>query len=174
MMAGVTRLDVDETALALRAAPGQADAVSDADDDSPVGIEQRRPRIAQNPTFGALVGGGVGALFGSLFDDRTRAEGAVIGAAAGGILGAVGTAAMSRPMSLDHALRTALAKLGASFVSLRYYGRHEARLVFESNGGFDVATAQADASRTWTTDDLDDWLYGVLINEVVKKLQVAR
>lgn len=170
MMANVTQLGGDETTLALGSTPGQAVAVSDADDDWPVGIERRRPRVAQNPALGALVGGGVGAFIGSLFDTRTRTDNTVLGAAAGGILGAVGTAAISRPMSLEQALQIALAKIGASFVSLRYYGRHEARLVYESNSRFEVAIARADTSRSWAADDLDDWLYTSLIGEVVKKL----
>jgi outer membrane lipoprotein SlyB len=154
----------------------QADTVTSADK-WPAGLERQRPRIQQNPIGTLLgVGAGVGALLGAAFSqhDRDLAGNAAIGAAAGALAGAIGGSGITitRALSLDQSLRLALSRLGVTFVSLRQYGHYEARLVFETpSDGFRVAKANADPSRPWAEDELDDWLYVTLVVDVLKKLE---
>lgn len=139
----------------------------------PVGLDRRRPRVPQNPAVAALVGGTVGALLGAVFTERQRdvAENAALGGSAGLVVGGlVGT--VGRPLSLDYSLRLALKKIGVSFVSLRYHGRYEARLVFETKrDGFKVVVAHADPNRMWLDEELDDWLYMMLVGCVLDKVE---
>jgi outer membrane lipoprotein SlyB len=163
-----------DSLLASAARSGQANIVTSADK-WPGGLERQRPRVVQGPAIaaGALLGGGVGALLGALIsrDGRDASENAAIGAAAGAIAGGLGGSGVTRALSLDQSLRLALAKLGVVFVSLRQYGRYEARLVFEVMSSFKVAQAKADPTRSWEAEELDDWLYRKLIVAVVEDLE---
>jgi hypothetical protein len=166
-----------DSLLASAVRAGQAHWVTSADK-WPAGLARQRPRVPQG-AIGVLVGGGFGALLGAMLTDRERdlnanvAIGAVAGGVVGGVAGAMGNNGVSRPLSLEQSLRIALGKLGASFVSLRYYGRYEARLVFEISNGFKVAVANADPNRVWVREDLDDWLYVALISAALSKLEVT-
>lgn len=162
----------DDFWLASEARSRQADMVTSADK-WPVGLERQRPRFPQNPVIAlsAFVGGGLGAMVAAALTqhDRDVAGNAALGAAAGAMAGGLGGIGITRAMSLDQSLRLALPKLGVTFVSLRQYGRYEARLVFETKtDGFKLAQANADPSRTWAENELDDWLYVKLVAAVQK------
>src|SRR5690606_13489912 len=137
------------------------------------GVAPNRPRVPKDTGIGLLLGGGLGALVGAALSDRDVAERAALGAAGGAALGML-AAAGTHVMSLERSLRSALAQIGAEFVSLRRYGRYRVQLVFNSGSGFKTVGATADDGREWTADQLDDWYYRRLVIAVAEKMGASK
>ena len=101
--------------------------------------------------------------------DRRRPRG-LAGFDLGAALGIDAIAdAVAAPVPLEVSLRLAAQQLGVKFVSLRHYGRYEARLVFKTTGRYEVARVIADSTIEWPQVELEDWLYEQLILGVLAK-----
>jgi hypothetical protein len=119
----------------------------------PAGIppRPRRPR-AENGSAGTLGG----ALLGLIF------TGNPLGAIAGGV---VGNALTNQPLSLEAAVRAYFANRGLTVIGFYRLSPNGAMVLFRHQNQFWTVTSIAPYNSTWTTEDLDDWLYGDLTEE---------
>jgi hypothetical protein len=119
----------------------------------PTGIppRSRRPR-AEDGSAGTLSG----ALLGLIF------TGNPFGAIAGGM---IGNALTSQPLSLEAAVRTYFANRGLTVIGFYRLGPNGAMVLFRHQNQFWTVGSTAPDNYTWTTEDLDDWLYGDLTEQ---------
>jgi hypothetical protein len=66
-------------------------------------------------------------------------------------------------MSLEAAIRAYFAQNATPVVAFYRLGPKAAMVLFRFRGQFWTLTSHAPDSLSWTTEDLDDWLYGDLI-----------
>lgn len=118
---------------------------------TPSPVPFRRPRPREKPpgllALGALLGGALAA---------DKVIGATVGAALGGLI------TQDQPVPLEKALRDALAPFGATLVSMYRLGPAHVRVLFNYQAQF--WTIESTAPHTATQEELDDWLFGDLID----------
>ena len=116
----------------------------------PAGIppRPRRPR-AEDGSAGA-VGGALLALL---------LTGNPLWALAGGV---AGNALANQPLPLEAAVRAYFANRGLTVIGFYRLGPRGVMVLFRSQNQFWTVGSTAPDHQTWTTEDLDDWLYGDL------------
>ena|SRR2546423_6473392 len=112
----------------------------------PIGVPYRQPR----PRGDSLGGTIFGALIGLAISSTP------IGLIAGGALGNLA----SQPLSLEAAIRSYFDKIGLPVISFYRLGPQAAIVLFRYRDQFWTVESTAPDSPDWTSDGLDDWLYG--------------
>jgi len=124
----------------------------------PIGIPFRTPRPrGQNGASGATVG----ALMALLFTANP------IGILAGG---AIGNAIANQPAELEAAIRSYFAQKNLPVISFYRLGPHAAKVLFSYLDQYWIVESHAPQNLNWTDEQLDDWLYGDLIQTLDSKL----
>jgi hypothetical protein len=90
-----------------------------------------------------------------------------LGALAGG---AVGNTLDNQAQPLEAALRTYFTQRNLSFVGFYRLGPRAAKVLFNHLDQFWIVTSHAPDSTHWTTESIDDWLYGDLVQNLETKL----
>jgi hypothetical protein len=103
-----------------------------------------------------LAGLTIGALLGLLFTEHP------LGAIAGG---AVGNALGNQPLSLEAAVRGYFTQESLPVIGFYRLGPTSVKVLFRYRDQFWTITSRAPDSPYWTPEDLDDWLYGDIINK---------
>lgn len=117
----------------------------------PANIPYRPPRPRGEH---ALAGTSVGALLGWLL------MGNPWGAALGGALGSAGA---NQPQPLETAIRAYFTEKGLPVIGFYRLGPKAAKVLFRYRNQFWIIESRAPDSSEWTTDGLDDWLYGDIV-----------
>jgi hypothetical protein len=112
----------------------------------PIGVPYREPR----PRGDSLGGAVLGALIGLAISSTPFA---VI---AGGTLGSLA----SQPLPLEAAIRSYFDKQKLPVIGFYRQGIHAATVLFRYRGKFWTVRSIAPPNPNWTSDELDDWLYG--------------
>ena len=118
----------------------------------PPGVPERRRRPRRERTG---VGAGLGAVIGGLISGPA-------GVVVGGMLGH--GAETEVPWPLDEALRAAFAAEGTPLVQLYRRGPFTLEALFISHGLYTTLVSSAPRVRGWQQLDLDDWLFGDLVD----------
>jgi hypothetical protein len=104
----------------------------------------------------------VGALLGLLFTANP------LGAVAGG---AIGSALSNQPLPLETALRAYFTQIGLPVIGFYRLGPRAAKVLFSHHNQFWIVESHAPDNPNWTPNDLDDWLYGDIVeNQLPTKL----
>lgn len=82
--------------------------------------------------------------------------GAVVG-------GAIGNALANQPLSLEAAVRAYFTQKRLPVIGFYRLGPKAAKVLFHYRDGAWIVMSRAPDNPNWTPDDLDDWLYGDLI-----------
>jgi hypothetical protein len=96
--------------------------------------------------------------------------GSVVGGLIGGPLGILLGGALGHsgettpPLSLEEALRREFEARRIQFVELYRHGPYRIEAVFLAGGGFWTVASEAPRVQGWSQVDLDDWLFGDLID----------
>ncbi len=114
-------------------------------------IPTRRARPRERPSNLLLLGALLG---GALATDK--AAGAFIGGALGGL------ATKEQPVTLERALRDGFSAVGANLISMYRHGPMHVRVLYNYKGQF--WTIDSIAPFMGSQDDLDDWLFGDLVD----------
>lgn len=124
----------------------------------PIGVPFRtlRPR-GENGSSGATVG----ALMALLFTTNP------IGILAGGTLG---NAIAKQPQELEAAIRSHFTQRGLPVINFYRLGPHAAKVLFSYFNQFWIVESHAPAAANWTAENLDDWLYGDLVQTLDSQL----
>lgn len=123
----------------------------------PIGIQPRTPRPrGENGGAGATVG----ALLALLFTANP------IGIIAGG---AIGNALASQPQELETAIRSYFTQKGLPVISFYRLGPFAAKVLFSHHRQYWIVESHAPQAN-WTAEQLDDWLYGDLVQTLESKL----
>ncbi|MCX5745758.1 MAG: hypothetical protein NT062_25055 [Proteobacteria bacterium] len=118
----------------------------------PLGVPHRQPRPRRERSGGGAVAGGViGGLIGG-----------PLGILLGGALGHTGET--PPPFPLEEALRHQFENRGTQLVELYRHGPFRIEAVFLTNTGFWTIVSTAPRVQGWTQVDLDDWLFGDMID----------
>lgn len=125
----------------------------------PAGIPYRQPRPRNENGLAGII---LGALLGGALTENP------IGAITGG---AIGNALINKPLPLEAAIRAHFTKLGLPVIGFYRLGPRMAKVLFHYHDQFWTVTSSAPDSPDWKLDDLDDWLYGDIIeNQLPPKL----
>jgi len=117
----------------------------------PPGIEYRTPRPRETGT-GAVSRGLVGYALGR------NAESAI----GGGLLGAV---LMNQPLSLHQSLRQKITEKGLEIINFYRLGRFGAKILFRYQNAYWTLESRVPQTPPMTNEQIDDWLYGDLIEK---------
>jgi hypothetical protein len=117
----------------------------------PNGIKYRTPRPR-----GAAAGAILGGLFGYAIGENTES------AIGGGLLGAV---LMHPPLSLHQALRQKFAENSLDVINFYRLGRFGAKVLFRYQNAYWTLESHAPQNPLMTTEQIEDWLYGDLIEK---------
>lgn len=112
----------------------------------PVGVPYREPRPRGDNLGGAVLG----ALIGLAISATPFAF------IAGGTLGGLA----SQPLPLEAAIRSYFDKQKLPVIGFYRQGIHTATVLFRYHGKFWTVRSTAPQNPNWTSDELDDWLYG--------------
>lgn len=112
----------------------------------PIGVPYRQPR-PRGDSLGATI---FGALIGLAISSTP------IGLIAGGTLGNIA----SQPLSLEAAIRSYFDKQGLPVIGFYRLGPKAAIVLFRYCDQFWTVGSTAPDNPDWTSDGLDDWLYG--------------
>jgi hypothetical protein len=124
----------------------------------PNGIPFRVPRPrGENGIAGATVG----ALLSLLFTANP------IGIIAGG---AVGNALGNQPQPLEAAIRSYFTKKDLPVIGFYRLGPHAAKVLFSYLNQYWIVESHAPQNPNWTAEQLEDWLYGDLVQTLGSKL----
>jgi hypothetical protein len=129
----------------------------------PPGVPQRRRRPLQEADNGGAV---VGALVGLLFSQTPA------GALIGGLVGKAATP--QNPLPLELALRNALLPKGFSLAQLYRHGPRRVRILINRGDGYWTLESQMPLYLGLGQDDIDDWLYGDLLDYQLPQLGRGR
>lgn len=91
------------------------------------------------------------------------------GAALGAMLGHGGE--KQAPFALTEALQMAFGARYAPLVQLYRHGPFALEALFQHGGEYFSLFAQAPVRSDWRQEDLDDWLYGELVEQLIEWLQ---
>ena len=114
----------------------------------PADIPYRQPRPRGEDSF-------AGTIFAALIG--LAIAGNPIGAIAGGAVGKVLT---NQPLPLEAAIRSYFTKLGLPVIGFYRQGPQAATVLFQFQDQFWTVEGRAPYSPNWTSDGLEDWLYG--------------
>lgn len=117
----------------------------------PNGIEYRTPRPRETGTS-AVLGSLVGYALGK------NAESAV----GGDLLGAV---LINQPLSLHQALRQKFTEKSLEVINFYRLGRFGAKILFRYQNAYWTLESRAPQTPPMTTEQIEDWLYGDLIEK---------
>ena len=119
----------------------------------PKGIPYRAPRPHGDALLGGLAGAGLVALL----------SGGLGAALVGGL---AGSALANQPLSLEAAIRAYLAEKGLAVIGFYRYGPQKVKVSFRyAPDKYWMIASSAPPSPHWTQEDIDDWLYGDLIDK---------
>lgn len=115
------------------------------------------PGIPSRPRRPRAEDGSAGAIGGALL--ALLLTGNPLWALAGG---AVGNSLGNQPIPLEAAVRSQFEKYGLNVIGFYRLNPNGAMVLFRYQNQFWTVTSIAPENATWTTEDLDDWLYGDL------------
>lgn len=115
----------------------------------PIGVPYRQPRPRGDSAGGTILGALIGLAISST----------PVGLLAGGALGNLA----SQPLSLEAAIRTYFSKLGLPVIGFYRLGPRAANVLFRYRDQFWTVGSIAPNSPDWKAAELDDWLYGDII-----------
>ncbi len=124
----------------------------------PIGVPFRIPR-PRGENGGA--GTAVGALLALLFTTNP------VAVLAGG---AIGDALANQPLPLEAAIRSYFAQKGLPIISFYRLGPYAARVLFNYLDQYWIVESHAPQNPNWTPENLDDWLYGDMVQTLEAKL----
>jgi len=102
-----------------------------------------------------------GSLIGLLLTERPA--GALVG-------GTIGTALTNQPHSLEAAVRSYFGQNNLPVISFYRLGPKAAMVLFQYLGQFWTVTSHVPDNPNWTTNTIDDWLYGDIVDNLRNKL----
>lgn len=130
----------------------------DSDNPFPPGVPPRRRRPRQEAELAGTV---LGAAIGGLI---VNPVGALIGALLGHAV------SPREPFPLETALRESLHPYGLTLLQLYRYGPRKVRILVGQGASFWTLESEAPPHPALSQDDVDDWLYGDLIDYQFPKL----
>ncbi len=119
----------------------------------PFGVDYRVPRPRGENSLAGLI---FGAILGLGLTENP------MGALAGG---AIGGALANQPLPLEAAIRAYFGKMNLPVVGFYRLGPRAAKVLFRYREQFWTIMSRAPESSNWTSEMLDDWLYGDIVEK---------